>query len=100
MGDAGMRDLIRCLMLEVEAVGRALGIEPDIGVDRRLDGAARVGEHRTSMLQDVEPGRPLEVEALVGSVIELGHRLDVTVPTLEVVHRLTRQLDTSRRVNS
>lgn len=57
-------------------VGRAPGIEPDIGVDRRLDGAARVGEHRTSMLQDVEAGRPLEVEALVGSVIELGHQLD------------------------
>lgn len=88
-------------MLEAEAVGRALGIEPEIGVDRRLDGAARVGEHRTSMLQDVEAGRPLEVEALVGSVIELGHQLDSPVPTLEVVHRLIRQLDTSlRRVNS
>lgn len=100
MGDAGTRDLIRRLMLEVEAVGRALGLEPDIGVDRRLDGAARVGEHRTSMLQDVEAGRPLEVEALVGSVIELGHQLAVPVPTLEVAYRLTRQLDISLgRVN-
>ena len=100
MGDAGTRDLIRRLMLEVEAVGRALGIEPTVSVDRRLDGAARVGEHRTSMLQDVQAGRALEVEALVGSVIELGHQLAVKVPTLEVVYRLTRQLDmTLRRVN-
>jgi 2-dehydropantoate 2-reductase len=81
----------------VEAVGRALGIEPDIGVDRRLEGAARVGDHRTSMLQDVEAGRPLEVEALVGSVVELGGQLGVPVPALDVVCRLTRQLDKTLR---
>ncbi|HEY7127856.1 MAG TPA: ketopantoate reductase C-terminal domain-containing protein, partial [Ktedonobacterales bacterium] len=79
----------------VEAVGRAYGLHPDIGVDRRLEGAARVGNHRTSMLQDVEAGRPLEVEALVGSVIEMGRRRDVPTPGLEVVYQLTRQLDRS-----
>jgi 2-dehydropantoate 2-reductase len=80
-------------MLEVEEVGRALGIEPDIGVDRRLQGAAQVGEHRTSMLQDVEAGRPLEVEALVGSVVEVATQLAVSVPSLKVVYELTRVLD-------
>jgi 2-dehydropantoate 2-reductase len=95
LGDEGCRDLIRRLMLEVEAVGRAYGLHPDIGVDRRLEGAARVGNHRTSMLQDVEAGRPLEVEALVGSVIEMGRRRDVPTPGLEVVYQLTRQLDRS-----
>jgi 2-dehydropantoate 2-reductase len=84
-------------MLEVEAVGRALGIEPDVGVDRRLEGAGRVGHHKTSMLQDVEAGRPLEVEALVGSVVELAGQLDVPVPTLEIVCGLARQLDRSLR---
>jgi len=95
LGDEGSRELIRQLMLEVEAVGKAYGIQPDIGVDRRLEGAARVGEHKTSMLQDVEAGRPLEVEALVGSVIEMGRRRDVPTPALEVVYQLTRQLNRS-----
>lgn len=93
--DEGSRDLLRRLMLEVEAVGKAYGFQPDLSVDRRLDGAARVGQHRTSMLQDVEAGRPLEVEALVGSVIEMGHRREVAIPALEVLYQLTRQLDRS-----
>ncbi|HXM57445.1 MAG TPA: 2-dehydropantoate 2-reductase [Candidatus Dormibacteraeota bacterium] len=93
--DPGTRELLRAAMLEVEAVGRAIGVEPDVGVDRRLEGAGRVGHHRTSMLQDVEAGRPLEVEALVGSVVELAGQLGVPVPTLDVVCRLTRRLDRS-----
>jgi 2-dehydropantoate 2-reductase len=97
MGEPDTRELIRVLMSEVEAVGRALGIEHDIGIDRRLEGVARVGDHRTSMLQDVEAGRPLEVEALVGAVVELGRRLRVPVPALEVVGQLARQLDRSLR---
>ncbi|HEY4025453.1 MAG TPA: 2-dehydropantoate 2-reductase [Candidatus Dormibacteraeota bacterium] len=97
VGDPATRDLLRTLMLEVEAVGKAIGIEPDIGVDRRLEGAGRVGHHRTSMLQDVEAGRPLEVEALVGSVVELAGQVGVPVPALDVVCRLTRQLDRSLR---
>jgi 2-dehydropantoate 2-reductase len=99
VGDPGTRQLLRTLMLEVEAVGRALGIEPGIGVDRRLDGAGKVGDHRTSMLQDVESGRPLEVEALVGSVVELAGQLGVPVPSLEVVYRLARQLDRTLRAS-
>ena len=97
VGDPGTRDLLRTLMLEVEAVGKALGIEAGIGDDRRLDGAGGVGDHRTSMLQDVESGRPLEVEALVGSVVELAGQVGVPVPSLEVVYRLTSQLDRSLR---
>lgn len=97
MAERDTRELIRVLMTEVEAVGRALGIEHDIGIDRRLEGVARVGDHRTSMLQDVEAGRPLEVEALVGAVVELGRQLGVPVPSLEVVGQLSRQLDMSLR---
>jgi 2-dehydropantoate 2-reductase len=95
LSDAATRDLVRTLMLEVEAVGRAAGIEPELPVDRRLEGAARAGEHRTSMLQDVEAGRPLEVEALVGAVVELAGQHGVPVPTLDIVYRLTRRLDLS-----
>lgn len=93
--DPATRDLLRTLMVEVESVGRRLGIEPDIGVDRRLEGAARVGDHRTSMLQDVEAGRPLEVDALVGSVVELAGQLGVPVPALDAICRLVRLLDRS-----
>jgi 2-dehydropantoate 2-reductase len=93
--DTPTRELVRTLMLEVEAVGKAVGIEPDLPVERRLEGAAQVGEHRTSMLQDVEAGRPLEVEALVGAVVELAGQLKVPVPTLDVVYRLTRCLSAS-----
>ena len=99
VGDPGTRQLLRTLMLEVEAVGKALGIEPGIGVEKRLDGAGRVGDHRTSMLQDVDAGRPLEVEALVGSVVELAGQVGVPVPSLEVVYRLTSQLDRSLRAS-
>ena len=99
VGDAGTRALLRTLMLEVEAVGKAVGLEPGIGVDRRLDGAGKVGDHHTSMLQDVESGRPLEVEALVGSVVELAGQLGVPVPSLDVVYRLTRQLDRTLRAS-
>ncbi|HEU5378944.1 MAG TPA: 2-dehydropantoate 2-reductase [Ktedonobacteraceae bacterium] len=95
LDDEVSRDLLRRLMLEVETVGKAYDLQPDISVDRRLEGAARVGNHRTSMLQDVEAGRPLEVEALVGSVIEMGRRRDVSIPALEVVYQLTRQLNKS-----
>lgn len=95
--DPATRELLRTLMLEVEAVGRAIGVEPDVAVDRRLEGAGRVGHHRTSMLQDVEAGRPLEVEALVGSVVELAGQLGVPTPALDIVCRLTRQLDRSLR---
>lgn len=97
MAEPDTRELIRVLMTEVEAVGRVLGIEHDIGIDRRLEGVARLGDHRTSMLQDVEAGRPLEVEALVGAVVELGRQLGVPVPSLEVVGQLSRQLDMSLR---
>ena len=95
LGDPQTRELVRTLMVEVERVAEAVGIRVDIPVERRLKGAAQITEHRTSMLQDVEAGRPLEVEALVGSVVELGRQLGVPTPALDVVYRLVRQLDLS-----
>jgi 2-dehydropantoate 2-reductase len=93
---AGARDLVRVLMEEVEAVARAVGEEMAIPIERRLEGGFKVAEHRTSMLQDVEAGRPLEVDALLGSVCEIGDRLDVPVPQLHTVLTLCRLLDRSR----
>jgi 2-dehydropantoate 2-reductase len=89
------RDLVRTLMEEVEAVARALGVDVPLTIEKRMDGAAATGEHRTSMLQDLDAGRPLEVDALVGAVVELADGAGVPVPSLRVVYRLTKLLDKS-----
>jgi 2-dehydropantoate 2-reductase len=70
----------------VEAVANRLGIEMPITIDQRIAGAAKVGEHKTSMLQDVEAGRRMELEAVVGAVIELGERLGIAMPTARAVY--------------
>ncbi len=78
--------LVRESMREVEAVANRLGIEMPITIDQRIAGAAKVGEHKTSMLQDVEAGRRMELEAVVGAVIELGDRLGIAMPTTRAVY--------------
>jgi 2-dehydropantoate 2-reductase len=93
--DRETRGLLVELMGEVAAVAEAKGVRLEVGIERRLEGAAQAGEHRTSMLQDVEAGRPLEVGALLGSVVELGRQLGVPTPALDIVYRLARQLGRS-----
>ena len=70
--DPGTRAVARSIMNEAEAVAAKLGVTMPIGVESRIDGAASVGEHKTSMLQDFERGRPIELDAIVGAVAELG----------------------------
>lgn len=79
-------ELVREVMKETEAVAQRLGIELPISIDQRIAGAARVGAHKTSMLQDVEAGRPMELEAVVGAVIELGGRLGIEMPATRAVY--------------
>ena len=86
------RAVARAIMVEADSVARALGIEVQLSVDKRLAGADRVGVHKTSMLQDLETGRPMELEALVGSVVELGERLDLDLPHLRTVYACTKLL--------
>jgi len=90
LGSPEARDLIRSLMEEVDAVARSLGVELPVSIDRRIEGAAAVGEHKTSMLQDLEAHKPLEIEALLGSVIEIAEWQKVEVPRLRVLYRLTK----------
>ena len=89
--------LLHELMEEVETVARSVGIELEMSIEKRLEGAGRVGAHRTSMLQDLEAGRSLEVEALLGSVVELGAEAGLPLPGLRTVLSLTRLLDQSNR---
>ena len=86
--DPGTRDVARRMMLEAQAIAEALGAKLPIDVERRIDGGAAVGAHRTSMLQDLEAGRPMEIDALIGSVQELGRVLDLPTPTIDTVRAL------------
>jgi len=86
----GTRALARQIMVEVQALAEALDVRFPIDVDRRIEGAAAVGAHKTSMLQDLERGRPLEIEPVVGVVAELGRRVGVATPTLDAILALIR----------
>jgi 2-dehydropantoate 2-reductase len=90
-GDPATRALCRAMMLEAAAIGERLELRVRVDVERRLDAAGAVGAHKMSMLQDLERGRPMEVEPLVGVVQELGRLTDVATPTLDVVLALIRQ---------
>jgi 2-dehydropantoate 2-reductase len=90
--DPEVRHVVRSIMLEVEAVAAKMGIEMPISVDQRIAGAEKVGEHKTSMLQDLESGRPMELEAVVGAVVELGERVAVPMPYTRTVYACTRLL--------
>ncbi len=85
-----VREVIRRMMTEAVAVATALGVSFTMDIDKRIDAAVDVGAHRTSMLQDFEQGRPLELDALVASVTEMGRLVSVPTPTLDQVLALVR----------
>ena len=90
--DPQVSEIIRGIMRETEALSTRLGIELPVSIEQRIAGAEKVGEHKTSMLQDLEAGRPLELEAIVGAVVELGERLEVSMPCTRTVYACTRLL--------
>ena len=80
------RELATQMMTEAEAVAKKLGVSFRVSIERRIAGAEKVGAHKTSMLQDIEHGRPIEIEALVGSVVELGALTATPTPYISVVY--------------
>jgi 2-dehydropantoate 2-reductase len=92
VADPGTRALARQMMVEAQAIGEALGVRFAVDVDRRIKGAGEVGAHKTSMLQDLERGRPMEIDALVGAVAELGRLTGLPTPAIDAVLALVRQL--------
>jgi 2-dehydropantoate 2-reductase len=86
------RELARSMMEEAQAIANALGIQFRVTIDKRIAGAEKVGKHKTSMLQDIEAGRQPEIDALVGSVIELGRLTGIATPHLDSVHALVKLL--------
>ncbi|TPK78959.1 2-dehydropantoate 2-reductase [Mesorhizobium sp. B2-4-12] len=96
VADEGTRQLARTMMLEAQAIGESLGVRFAIDVDRRIKGAGDVGEHKTSMLQDLERGRPMEIDALVGAVQELGRLTGKPTPAIDGVLGLVKRLAVER----
>ena len=90
--DPGTRIVARKMMEEAEHLARRIGVHFRVDIERRINGAAGVGAHRTSMLQDLEKGRPIELDALLTSVQEIGRLVDVATPTIDVVLALTQQM--------
>jgi 2-dehydropantoate 2-reductase len=92
--------LVRTVMTETQAVAARLGIELPISIEQRMAGAEKVGAHKTSMLQDYEAGRPMEIDAVIGAVVELGERLGVPMPATEAVYACVKMLDERREMRA
>jgi len=89
--DPGTRLLARTMMLEAQSIGEKLGVRFAIDVERRIDGAAAVGAHKTSMLQDLERGRSMEIDALLTVVQEMGLLTNIDTPSIDLVLALVQQ---------
>jgi 2-dehydropantoate 2-reductase len=90
--DPDVAELVKNMMLEATAVASRIGIEMPVTIERRMEGAAKIGEHKTSMLQDLEAGRPIEIEAIAGAVLEMGDQLGVPMPHTRAVYACTKLL--------
>ena len=90
MRDPAIVELARTVMGEGMRVGVAYGAKFSLGIEERLEMAKRIGSTKVSMLQDLERGRPIESEAIVGAVCELGRRVGVSTPTTDLIHILIR----------
>ena len=89
--EPGLREVVGRMMEEAKAIGERLGIRFALDIEKRIDTAREVGAHKTSMLQDLEAGRPMELDALTGVVRELGRLVDVATPTIDLIYNLTRE---------
>lgn len=91
-GEPETRATAKAMMLEAQAIAESLGASFRVDVERRIDGAAKVGKHRTSMLQDLEAGKAMEIDALVTAVQEMGRITSHPTPTIDIVLGLVQQL--------
>lgn len=94
--DPDVSALVRNIMREAEAVASQLGMELPVSIEQRIAGAEHVGEHKTSMLQDLEAGRPMELEAVVGAVMEIGERLGLPMAHTRAIYACTKLLSQCR----
>jgi 2-dehydropantoate 2-reductase len=97
--DPGTRAVCRAMMLEAQEIAEALGVNFRVDVERRIEGARKVGAHKTSMLQDLERGREMEVAPLLTVVREFGRMVDVPTPAIDIVHALISQRAMQAKMN-
>lgn len=95
--DPATRAVSRSMMLEAQAIAEKLGAHFRVDVERRIDGAGAVGAHKTSMLQDLEQGRPMEIDPLLTVVQEMGRMVGMATPTIDVVLALIKQRQVTAR---
>ncbi|MBJ26079.1 MAG: 2-dehydropantoate 2-reductase [Alphaproteobacteria bacterium] len=88
--DLGTQDIVKKMMLEAQIIAEKLGVRFNIDVDTRIAGAKAVGHHRTSMLQDLILGRPIEIDALLGAINEIGDLLEIHTPVIDTVYSLLK----------
>ena len=93
------RRLAVAMMTEAQSIASKLGISFRHTIEQRVEGAEKVGEHKTSMLQDLEAGKPLEIEALVGAILEMGKLTNTTTPVIQSVYALVKLLDEGTQAN-
>ena len=89
--DPATRALSKAIMLETQAIAESFGVKFRVDVERRIEGARKVGAHKTSMLQDLERGRPMEIDPLVTVVQEMGRLTQIATPALDAVLALVAQ---------
>ena len=89
--DPGTRAVAKAMMTEAQQIAETFGVRFRVDIERRINGAGRVGAHKTSMLQDLERGRPMEIDALVAVVQEMGQLTGIATPTIDTVLALVRQ---------
>lgn len=92
------RDLAADIMAEAESVAQKLGIEIGVSIEQRIEGAEKVGQHKTSMLQDLDAGRPMELEAIVGAIVELGGKMGLALPCTKAVYACVKLLAQSSKL--
>jgi 2-dehydropantoate 2-reductase len=92
-----MLELLEALFEESSSIATALGVEFPVSLERRLQAGIEIGDHKTSMLQDLEAGKPLELDCMTGAIVELGELLDIPVPRTQTVHASAKLLDSVGR---
>jgi 2-dehydropantoate 2-reductase len=97
--DPGTRAVCKAMMLEAQEIAEALGVNFRVDVERRIEGARKVGAHKTSMLQDLERGREMEIAPLLTVVQEFGRMVDVPTPAIDIVHALISQRAAKAKMN-
>ena len=90
---APTRELAANMMREAQDIAHKLGASFRVPLEKRIDGAEKVGKHKTSMLQDVEHGKPMEIEPLIGAVVELGRLTETPTPHIDAVYACVKLLD-------